>query len=79
MRCTSDHVRLAPVTPVTVIPEELASVATNASNNSLALDVENVGEVMLVPFELRSVEAVLSIPSRTWGVTVRVAVWLTPP
>ena len=48
VRLTNDQVRLAPVTPVTVTPEEVASDATNASSNSLALDVEKVGEVMLV-------------------------------
>jgi hypothetical protein len=48
VRQTSAQVWLAPVTPVTVMPDELAPVDTNASSNSLVAVVENEGDVMLV-------------------------------
>jgi hypothetical protein len=54
-------VRLAPVTPVTDIPEDFASVATNASNSSLTETVENEGDVRLEPELDRLVETITSV------------------
>jgi hypothetical protein len=54
-------VRLAPVTLVTVMPEDLASVATNASSSSLADAVENDGDVMFEAELDRLVETVTSV------------------
>jgi hypothetical protein len=46
---TSTHVSPAPVTPVTVVlGEETPSVETNASSNSLPVDVEKLGVVTLL-------------------------------
>ncbi len=53
---TRAHVRLAPLTPVTVIPDELESVEMKASKSSLPAEVENAGEVMLVLALERSVD-----------------------
>jgi len=61
VRLTSDQVRLPPVTPVTVMPEVLASDEMNASSSSFVVAVVKVGDAMVVAAELRSVEAVLSI------------------
>lgn len=74
VRLTSDHVKPAPVTLVTVILDALASVAIKASSNSFALAVEKLGDVMLEPEVPRSFETVLSIASCADGFTVRPAV-----
>lgn len=58
VRLTKVQVRLAPVTPVTVMLAAGASVETKANNNSLALVVENVGDTIVVALELRSVDTV---------------------
>jgi hypothetical protein len=55
VRRTSAHVRLAPVTPVTVIPAEFPSVATKASSNSFPEAVLNVGVAIVVAELDRSV------------------------
>jgi hypothetical protein len=46
-RCTNAQVRAAPVTPVTVMLADCASVEMNASRSSLGAVVENDGEVTL--------------------------------
>lgn len=69
VRFTKDQVRPAPVTPVTVILAEAASVATKANSNSLGFVVEKVGDAIVVDFELRSVDTVLSIAN--WAVELK--------
>lgn len=80
VRRTSVQVRLAPVMPVTVVlvPEPGLSAEMNASSSSFAAVVVKVGLVMVVELLLRSVDSVLSMASAALGVTVSVAVWLTP-
>jgi len=56
VRLTKAHVRPAPVTAVTVMPADLASVEMNASSSSLAVVVEKEGDVMLVLELERSVD-----------------------
>jgi hypothetical protein len=63
VRLTSAQLTPAPLTPVTVIPDEFASVAINASNNSLPDLVENPAEVMLLAALDRSVDAITSVAS----------------
>jgi hypothetical protein len=58
VRVTKAHVRLAPVTWVTVIPADLASEEMKASRSSFADVVENEGDVMPVAALDRSVDFV---------------------
>jgi len=79
VRRTSVQVRVPPValaTALTVTPAVLASVAMNASSNSFAFVVVNVGEVMVVDDVLRSVETVWSMVN--CAVEVKFAVALAP-
>jgi hypothetical protein len=55
-RCTNAQVSPAPLTPVTAMPEEFASVEMNASKSSLPVAVEKVGEVILTLALERSVD-----------------------
>jgi hypothetical protein len=48
VRVMNAHVKLAPVTRVTVIPADFASEEMKASRSSFADVVENDGDVMLV-------------------------------
>jgi hypothetical protein len=48
VRRTNAHVSPPPDTPLTMIPDDFASVEMKASNSSLADVVENEGELMLV-------------------------------
>jgi len=61
VRLTRAQLTPAPLIPVTVMPDELASVAINASNNSFPDLVENAAEVMLVLELDRSVDAIASV------------------
>jgi len=61
VRRTSVQVRPAPVTPVTVIPGDVASEATNASNSSASDAVEKDGDVMFATAFERFVETVTSM------------------
>jgi len=58
VRLTRVQVRLAPVTPVTVMLAAVASVETKANNNSFVFVVEKIGDTIVVALELRSVETV---------------------
>lgn len=80
VRSTSAQVRLPPVTPDTVVlvPEVGPSAEMKASKSSLAAEVVKAGVAMVLELVLLSFEAVLSIASSALGVTVRVAVLLTP-
>jgi hypothetical protein len=62
VRRTNVHCRPAPVIPVTVIPEELASVATKTNSNSFPEVVLNGGVAMLVAEVDRSVNLTTSTP-----------------
>jgi hypothetical protein len=61
VRLTSAQLIPAPFTPVTVIPDELASVAINASSNSFPAVVENAADEMVVLEVDRSVDAIASV------------------
>ena len=60
VRLTSAHVTPPPLTPVTVMPEELASVAINASRSSFPDFVENDDVMLLLALD-RSVEVIASV------------------
>ena len=83
VRFTSVQVKLAPVTPVTVVfvPEDGPSVAMKASSNSLLDVVENVAEVIEVALEelsLNTSASRVSMPEPVAGVTVNVPVRVVP-
>jgi hypothetical protein len=61
-RCTSDHVKPAPVT-LAVIPRDCPSVATNARSNSFVVPVLNDGDTMLLPEVDLSVKTITFVPN----------------
>jgi hypothetical protein len=61
VRLTSAQFTPAPLTPLTIIPDEFASVEIKASNNSFPDLVENAAEVMLLLELDRSVDAIASV------------------